>query len=215
MGGGHSMSFRDYIDLFGDNILFLLEQHLLLFAVALVGAAILGVGLGVLTSRYRPFARVAVPLVNIFQACPEIVLLALSIPLFGIGVRGALIPLFLKGVLPILRNTSSGLRSVDPRLLEAAQAMGMTSRQVFLRVQIPAVLPVVIAGIRISAVMLVSVLTLTAYIGVDSLGSLIVQGIARMDVTPLLIGCGLTALLALLVNYLLLLLERLLARRLT
>lgn len=209
------MSFRDYIDLFGDNILFLLEQHLLLFAVALVGAAILGVGLGVLTSRYRPFARVAVPLVNIFQACPEIVLLALSIPLFGIGVRGALIPLFLKGVLPILRNTSSGLRSVDPRLLEAAQAMGMTSRQVFLRVQIPAVLPVVIAGIRISAVMLVSVLTLTAYIGVDSLGSLIVQGIARMDVTPLLIGCGLTALLALLVNYLLLLLERLLARRLT
>ena len=154
-------------------------------------------------------------MVNVFQACPEIVLLALSIPLFGIGVRGALIPLFLKGVLPILRNTSSGLRSVDPRLLETAQAMGMTSRQVFFRVQIPAVLPVVIAGIRISAVMLVSVLTLTAYIGVDSLGSLIVQGIARMDVTPLLIGCGLTALLALMVNYLLLLLERFLARRLT
>jgi osmoprotectant transport system permease protein len=208
------MNFRDYIDLYGDNILFLLEQHLLLFALALVGAGILGIGLGVLTSRFRLFARIAVPLVNIFQACPEIVLLALSIPLLGIGVRGALIPLFLKGVLPILRNTSSGLRSVDHRLLEAAQAMGMTSRQVFFRVQIPAVLPVVIAGIRISAVMLVSVLTLTAYIGVDSLGSLIVQGIARMDVTPLLIGCGLTALLALLVNYLLLLLERFLARRL-
>ena len=207
------MSFKDYMDLFGDNVLFLLEQHLLLFALALLGAAILGIGLGVLTSRFRPFARVAVPLVNIFQACPEIVLLALSIPLFGIGVRGALIPLFLKGVLPILRNTSSGLRSVDPRLMEAAQAMGMTSRQVFFRVQVPAVLPVVIAGIRISAVMLVSVLTLTAYIGVDSLGSLIIQGIARMDVTPLLIGCGLTALLALSVNYLLLLLERILAQR--
>jgi osmoprotectant transport system permease protein len=208
------MSFSDYIDLFGDNIIHLLEQHLMLFALALLGATVLGIGLGVLTHRFQPFARLAVPVVNVFQACPEIVLLALSIPLFGIGVRGALIPLFLKGVLPILRNTSSGLRSVDPRLSEAARAMGMTRRQILFKVEIPLVLPVVIAGIRISAVMLVSVLTLTAYIGVDSLGSLIVQGISRMDATPLLIGCGLTAMLALSVNYLLLLLEHILSRRL-
>jgi osmoprotectant transport system permease protein len=208
------MSFSDYIDLFGDNIIHLLEQHLMLFALALLGATVLGIGLGVLTHRFQPFARLAVPVVNVFQACPEIVLLALSIPLFGIGVRGALIPLFLKGVLPILRNTSSGLRSVDPRLSEAARAMGMTRRQILFKVEIPLVLPVVIAGIRISAVMLVSVLTLTAYIGVDSLGSLIVQGISRMDATPLLIGCGLTAMLALSVNYLLLFLEHILSRRL-
>lgn len=209
------MSFSDYIDLFGDNIIYLLEQHLMLFALALLGAAVLGISLGVLVHRFQPFARVAVPWVNVLQACPEIVLLALSIPLFGIGLRGALIPLFLKGVLPILRNTSSGLRSLDPRLSEAAQAMGMTPRQILFSVQIPAALPVVIAGIRISAVMLVSVLTLTAYIGVDSLGTLIVQGISRMDVTPLLIGCGLTALLALSVNYLLLIFERILSRRLS
>jgi osmoprotectant transport system permease protein len=208
------MSFSDYIDLFGDNIIHLLEQHLMLFALALLGATVLGIGLGVLTHRFQPFARLAVPVVNVFQACPEIVLLALSIPLFGIGVRGALIPLFLKGVLPILRNTSSGLRSVDPRLSEAARAMGMTRRQILFTVEIPLILPVVIAGIRISAVMLVSVLTLTAYIGVDSLGSLIVQGISRMDATPLLIGCGLTAMLALSVNYLLLFLEHILSRRL-
>jgi osmoprotectant transport system permease protein len=214
MGGGCAVSFNEYIDLFGDNILHLLGQHLLLFALALLGAAVLGIGLGVLAHRFAPFGRLAVPLVNLIQACPEIVLLALSIPLFGIGVRGALIPLFLKGVLPILRNTSSGLRSVDPRQLEAARAMGMTHRQILVRVEIPAVLPIVISGIRISAVMLVSVLTLTAYIGVDSLGTLIVEGIARMDVTPLLIGCGLTAMLALSVNYLLLSIERLFSRRL-
>ncbi len=214
MGGNCTVNFSEYIDLFGDNILFLFEQHLMLFSASLLGAGVLGLGLGVLTYRFGLVARLAVPLMNVFQACPEIVLLALSIPLFGIGVRGALIPLFLKGVLPILRNTSSGLRSVDPRLLEAARAMGMTPRQVFFKVEIPVILPVVIAGVRISAVMLVSVLTLTAYIGVDSLGSLIVQGIARMDPIPLVIGCCLTALLALTVNYLLLILERIFARRL-
>ncbi len=207
------MSFADYIDLFGDNIVYLLERHLLLFALALLGATLLGIGLGVLAHRFEPVDRLALPVVNVIQACPEIVLLALSIPLFGIGVRGALIPLFLKGVLPILRNTSGGLRSLDPRLKETARAMGMTPRQILLQVEIPAALPIVIAGIRISAVMLVSVLTLTAYIGVDSLGTLIVQGIARMDVTPLLIGCGLTAMLALVVNTLLLSIERLLSRR--
>lgn len=207
------MSFADYIDLFGDNIVYLLERHLLLFALALLGATLLGIGLGVLAHRFEPVDRLALPVVNVIQACPEIVLLALSIPLFGIGVRGALIPLFLKGVLPILRNTSGGLRSLDPRLKETARAMGMTPRQILLEVEIPAALPIVIAGIRISAVMLVSVLTLTAYIGVDSLGTLIVQGIARMDVTPLLIGCGLTAMLALVVNTLLLSIERLLSRR--
>lgn len=214
MGDGRTVNFSDYIELFGDNILHLLGQHLLLFACALLGAVVLGIGLGVLTSRSALGSRLTVPVVNIVQACPEIVLLALSIPLFGIGVRGALIPLFLKGVLPILRNTSSGLRSVDPRQLEAAQAMGMTHRQILFRVEMPAVLPIVISGIRISAVMLVSVLTLTAYIGVDSLGTLIVEGIARMDATPLLIGCGLTALLALSVNYGLLSVERLFSRRL-
>ncbi len=209
------MSFNDYIDLFGENIIYLLEQHLMLFAVALLGATALGISLGVLAHRYQAFSRLAVPLINLLQACPEIVLLALSIPLFGIGLRGALIPLFLKGVLPVLRNTSDGLRSVDPRLSEAAQAMGMTQRQILFSVEIPAVLPVVIAGVRISAVMLISVLTLTAYIGVDSLGTLIVQGISRMDATPLLIGCGLTAVLALSVNYLLLILERFLSRRMS
>ena len=209
------MSFSDYIDLFGDNIVYLFEQHLMLFAMALLGAIVLGVGLGMLVHRSRAAERLAVPLINVLQACPEIVLLALSIPILGIGIRGALIPLFLKGVLPILRNTSSGLRSVDPNMLEAARTLGMTPRQILLRVEIPSILPIVISGIRISAVMLVSVLTLTAYIGVDSLGTMILQGISRMDATPLLIGSGLTAMLAVAVNYLLLGLERFFAWRLS
>jgi osmoprotectant transport system permease protein len=209
------MTFAEYIDLFGDTVVHLLGQHLLLFAMALVGALLLGLGLGLLVHRVAAAAKLVVPLVNVVQACPEIVLLALSIPLFGIGIKGALIPLFLKGVLPILANTVGGLRSVDPRLLEAGEAMGMTSRQLLFQVELPAILPVVLAGTRISAVMLVSILTLTAYIGVESLGTLILQGISRMDPVPLTIGAGLTALLAVIVNYALLGLERALTHRWT
>ncbi|MBS7537504.1 ABC transporter permease [Ancylobacter lacus] len=207
------MSFADYIDIFGDNILHLLEQHVILFAIALAAAIAIGVTLGLLVYRFKTLDTLIVPVVNVLQACPEIVLLALAIPFLGIGISGALIPLFVKGVLPILRNTASGFASIDPRLLEAARGMGMSPAQILLRVEVPAVLPVVIAGVRISAVMLVSVLTLTAYIGVDSLGTLILQGISRMDATPLLIGSGLTALLAITVNYLLFGLERLASRR--
>lgn len=207
------MSFAEYIDVFGDNILYLLEQHIILFAISLAAAIVLGVTLGTLVHRFRGLSTLIVPVVNVLQACPEIVLLALAIPFLGIGISGALIPLFVKGVLPILRNTASGFASIDPRMLEAARGMGMSPVQILLRVEVPAVLPIVIAGVRISAVMLVSVLTLTAYIGVDSLGTLILQGISRMDTTPLLIGSGLTALLAVTVNYLLFGLERLASRR--
>lgn len=207
------MSLSEYIEVFGDNIVYLLEQHLILFAIAMLAAIVLGVVLGTLVHRFRGLGALIVPVVNVLQACPEIVLLALSIPFLGIGISGALIPLFVKGVLPILRNTSSGLQSIDPRMLEAARAMGMTPMQILFRIEVPAMLPIVISGIRISAVMLVSVLTLTAYIGVDSLGTMILQGISRMDTTPLLIGSGLTALLAVSVNYLLLGLERFASRR--
>lgn len=207
------MSFSDYIDIFGDNILYLLEQHLFLFAISMAAATLLGVLLGVLVNRFKTVSSVIVPVVNLLQACPEIVLLALSIPFLGIGLTGALIPLFVKGVLPILRNTASGLSAVDPRLIESARGMGMTPAQILWRIEVPATLPVVISGLRISAVMLVSVLTLTAYIGVDSLGTMILQGISRMDTAPLLIGSGLTALLAVLVNYSLLGVERLASRR--
>ena len=84
------MSFAEYIDLFGDNILFLLEQHIILFAIALTAAIVLGVTLGTLVHRFRGLGMLIVPIVNVLQACPEIVLLALSIPFLGIGISGAL-----------------------------------------------------------------------------------------------------------------------------
>jgi osmoprotectant transport system permease protein len=209
------MTLLDYLHFQGDLVARLAWQHLLLFVLSLIGATIIGIGLGVAVARVRWIASIVVPAVNLLQACPEVVLLAVSIPLLGIGFEGALIPLFVKGVLPILRNTASGLDSVDVRTVEAATGIGLTPRQILFRIELPSALPVIISGIRVSAVMLVSVLTLTAYIGVDSLGTLIVQGIARMDPAPLILGSLLTALLAVAVNYLLVGAERAAVNRLS
>lgn len=205
------MTFVQYVTIFQDLILHLLVQHLWLFAVSLGGALILGIVLGILVHRVRALG-VLVPVVNILQATPEIVLLAISIPLLGIGYVGALVPLFVKGVLPVMRNTMSGLASVDPGVSEAARGIGMSDRQILFRVELIAALPVIIAGARVSAIMLVSVITLTAYIGIESLGTLILQGISRMDANALLVGCGLAALLAVLVNQAMLVAERLAER---
>ena len=97
---------------------------------------------------------------------------------------------------------------MEPGLKEAARGMGMSERQVLLRVEIVNAAPIIIAGVRVSAIMLVSVITLTAYIGVESLGTLILQGIARMDANALLVGSGLSAILAIIVNQAMVFLER-------
>ncbi len=201
------MSFDAYISIFGGMIVDLLVAHVILFLIALAGATVAGILAGILVYRSNA-ARFIVPVMNVLQATPEIVLLALCIPFLGIGYVGALVPLFVKGILPIMQNTLSGLRSVEPGLKEAARGMGMSEAQTLLRVELINAAPSIIAGIRVSAIMLVSVITLTAYIGVESLGTLILQGIARMDTNALLVGSGLSALLAIIVNQIMILLER-------
>jgi osmoprotectant transport system permease protein len=207
------MSLSDYWDLFGSEILRLVWRHLLLVAVSVAAATTFGVLAGVAVAKDRRFGFL-VPLTNSLQAAPELVLLAIAIPFLGIGFKAALIALFIKGVLPILRNTYSGLRGVDPNTLEAARGMGMSAWQQFARVEVPMAAPAILSGVRVAAVMLVSVLTLSAYIGVDSLGTLIAQGIARMDFNALFTGSALTALFALVLNYGLLIVEQRLAARL-
>lgn len=193
------MSFQDYFATFGDQILSLTLRHVVLFLIAFAVAAFLGVVLGVAILRIRAL-RILLPVVNVLQTVPEIVLLALAIPFLGIGYTGALVPLLVKGILPVLVNTIGGLQGVRPEIREAATGLGMSDAQRLFRVELPNALPIILAGMRISAIMLVSVITLTAYIGVESLGTLILQGIARMDSNPLIVGSGLSALLAVLVN---------------
>lgn len=205
------MSLVDYVSIFSDRIVHLVIQHLLLFGVSVVAATLIGVVFGILIYRVKALGFL-VPAVNLLQSTPEIVLLALSIPFLGIGYVGALVPLFVKGVLPVMRNTLGGLSSVDPAMREAARGIGMSDRQVLLRVELILALPVIVAGIRVSSIMLVSVITLTAYIGVESLGTLILQGISLMDPNALLVGSGLAAIIAIILNQLMIIAERAAAR---
>ncbi|WP_436643238.1 ABC transporter permease [Microbaculum sp. FT89] len=201
------MSIVQYFEIFGGMIVDLTIRHIVLFLVAFAAAALLGVVSGILIERLRAL-RFILPVVNVLQATPEIVLLALAIPFLGIGYTGALVPLLVKGILPVMQNTMSGLRNVREEMTEAARGIGMSDRQILFKVELPSALPVILAGMRISAIMLVSVITLTAYIGVESLGTLILQGIARMDSNALLVGSGISALLAIVVNQIMIFLER-------
>ena len=123
------MSLVTYLELFGGMVLSLTVKHILLFAVSFIGASLLGVAIGIAAYRLEAF-KFLVPIVNVLQATPEIVLLAISIPFLGIGYVGAIVPLFIKGILPIMQNTTSGLAGVDPNMREAARGLGMSDLKI-------------------------------------------------------------------------------------
>lgn len=187
-------------------------EHIKLFFITIFFATLIGLALGVLTAKSQKFSFV-VPVFNSLQSAPDLILLALALYFLGTGAVAALAAFFVKGILPILRNTYSGIVSLDPNVIEAAKGMGMSQRQILFRIELPLAMPVIIAGIRVASVIAISVLTLSAYIGVSSLGVLIAQGIATSNRQALLTGSAMTALLAILMNYALFLTEKLLRKR--
>lgn len=195
-----------------DFIISLTLDHLLLFLIAMVLATLMGLALGILTVKSKKFSFL-VPIINTLQSAPELVLLAFAILIFGLGVEAALAALFVKGLLPILRNTYSGIANIDQNIVEAARGMGMRKSQILFRIELPLALPVILSGVRVASVMAVSTLTLAAYIGVSGLGVLITQGIAMSDTNALYTGSVMAALLAVLANYLILFVEKSLTTR--
>jgi osmoprotectant transport system permease protein len=147
-------------------------------------------------------------LVGLLQTIPAIALLAFTIPLLGIGVVPALVALFLYSLYPILRNTFTGVRDASPDAVEAARALGMTPFQVLSRVRLPLATPVILAGIRTAAVIDVGAATLAAFIGAGGLGDPIVSGLALADTRMILSGAIPAAALALVVDGVLALVER-------
>ena len=186
---------------------------MVLFVISILLATGIGVSLGVVTVKLgRKNSAYIDPIVNVLQAAPELVLLAVAVLLFGVNVQAAIAALFVKGLLPILRNTYSGIRNIDYAVVEAAKGMGMSSLQILFRLEIPIAMPVILSGIRVASLMAVSTLTLSAYIGVKSLGVLITRGIATSSPDALITGSVVTALLAIVLNFSILWLERALMR---
>jgi osmoprotectant transport system permease protein len=194
----------------------LLGQHLALVVVSTVVAAAAGIPIGVIAAR-RP--RIGGPLAavaSVIQTVPSLALFGFLLPLplvGGIGARTALTALILYALLPVIRTTAAGLRSIDAAILEAADAMGMTPRQRLWQVELPLALPAIVAGIRVSAVIGVGTVTIAAAIGAGGLGEYIYRGLSMVDATVILAGAIPVAALALAVDGLLLVAERALSWR--
>ena len=163
-------------------------EHLELTAIALALAAIVGIPLGVHVARARFLAGPVLAIVSAIQTIPSVALLGFLIPLFGIGMKPAIVALFLYSLLPIVRNTYTGITQVDAAAVEAARGMGMRDRQILLRVTIPQALPVLMAGIRTATVLCVGVATLAALIGAGGLGTFIFRGISMLNTPMVLAG---------------------------
>ncbi len=195
-----------------DNRNQLLEQtleHIGLTFLSLTIAVLLAIPGGILATRNDKLAGPLLGFAGVMQTIPSIALLGFMIPLLGIGVKPAIVALFLYALLPILRNTYTGIQEVAPSVREAAVGMGMTDWQVLFRVELPLAMPVIFAGIRTATVINVGIATLAAYIGAGGLGEFIFGGIALNNTNMILAGAIPAALLAIVFDQMLALLQRL------
>ncbi len=186
-------------------------DHLTLVLIAMFFAILIAVPLGMLIVERRVLRTLALGVASVFQTIPSLALFGFLIPIpfiGGIGRRTAIVALVLYALLPILRNTYVGLTGIDPAVLEAAEAMGMTSVQILFRVRLPLALAVILAGIRTATVITIGVATIAAAIGAGGLGTFIFRGVAMVNDAVILAGAIPAALLALLADLLLGLLER-------
>lgn len=174
--------------------------HLKLTLLALLGAIIAAIPLGIFIYRNPLFSKGIIYFTGILQTIPSIALLALMIPLFGIGIVPALVALFLYALLPILRNTVIGLFTVDPELKKVASAIGLNDWRRLLLIELPLAMPTIITGIRTAAVINVGTATLAAFIGAGGLGEFIVTGLALNNTSLILKGAIPAALLAILIE---------------
>lgn len=175
-------------------------EHVGMVALSLLLGVLVAVPLGLVLERRRRWAEGVIRGVGVIQTIPSIALLAFMIPLLGVGPRPAVAALFLYALFPIVRNTYTGVRDADPVAAESACALGMTPRQVLLQVRLPLAAPVLLAGVRTSAVINVGTATLAAFIGAGGLGQPIVAGLQLNDSVIVLSGAIPAALLALAVD---------------
>jgi osmoprotectant transport system permease protein len=174
--------------------------YLQICAFSIVIAIIIGVGLGVAVSRSAVLAFAAINISGFLRAIPVIAFLIAALPYLGVGFEPTVIALIILGIPPILLNTYTGIRGIDPAIIDAARGMGMTRMQIISRIQTPLVLPIIAAGIRTSAVQIVATTTLAAIIGAGGYGEYIIDGVNRLDNTAILAGAIPVAILAILVE---------------
>jgi len=190
-----------------------LLEHIQISFIALFFAVVIAIPLGIYLTNKKKIAESIIGISAVLQTIPSLALLGLLIPLFGIGKVPAIIALVVYALLPILRNTFTGINEVDPSLKEAAMAMGMNKRKRLVKVELPLAMPVIMAGIRTAMVLIVGTATLAALIGAGGLGDIILLGIDRNNTALIILGAVPAAILALVFDFLLKKLESLSFRK--
>src|ERR1700675_3628728 len=193
------------------EVLELTAEHLWLVGASIALAVLIGIPLGILIARWPVFSKPVLGSANIIQTIPSLALFGFLLPAPWIGERGsrlAILALALYALLPLIRNTYAGIRSVDPAVVEAGRAMGLTDRQLLFQVELPLASGVIVAGLRIATVLSIGLATIAAAIGAGGLGEFIFRGLAMVNNQVILAGAVPAALLALFADFVLGRLER-------
>ena len=187
----------------GVELLSKIGEHFFISFVALLLGTLVAVPLGIALTRSEKLSQYVISFVSILQTVPSLALLALMIPLFGVGKLPAIVALFIYSLLPILRNTYIGILGVRSDIVDAAKRMGMTSQQQIWKVKVPLAAPVIMSGIRLAGVYVIAWATLASYIGAGGLGDYIFNGLNVYDQEMIIWGTIPVTILALLTDFLL------------
>ncbi|OBZ10071.1 ABC transporter permease [Bacillus sp. FJAT-26390] len=191
-----------------ENILQKTIEHMELSLVSVVIACVIAIPIGIFLTTHKRLANGIITVVSVIQTIPSLALFGFMIPLVGIGTKPAIIALTLYALLPILQNTYVGISGVNPALIEAGTGMGMTRGQILWMVQLPIARSFIMAGVRVVAVQTISLATIATYIAAGGLGDIITRGISMINTNVILAGAIPVSLLVIVVNLLLLLLNR-------
>jgi osmoprotectant transport system permease protein len=200
------MNLLEFVRINHAELLRLTFQHLMLAVISTLIAAAIGIPTGIFLTRRPEWSKSVIGIANIIQTIPSLALFGFLIPLpflGGIGAKTAIVALVLYGLLPIIRNTFTGITGVDPAVREAGRGMGMTDRQLLLQVELPLAGSIIFAGLRVAMVLSIGVATIAAAIGAGGLGMYIFRGVSMVDNTLIIAGALPAALLAVLVDLLL------------
>lgn len=190
------------------TILEAMQEHLYLSFISILFGILISVPLGIFISRLKKIAEFVIGVTAVFQTIPSLALFGFLLPVLGIGSKPAIIALMVYALLPILRNTYTGIVGVDDALIQAGKGMGMTSAQILWKIELPLALPVIMAGIRTATVLTIGVATLATFIGAGGLGDIIYRGLSTLNNELVLAGAVPAALLAIFFDSILKVIER-------
>ena len=199
---------KAFLQEYGSQLLSKAVEHFYISMFALLLAIVVAVPLGILLSKTQRIANVLLTVAGVLQTIPTLAVLAIMIPIFGVGKTPAIVALFIYVLLPILNNTVLGVKNIDKNVIQAGQSMGMTKFQLMKDVEMPLALPLIISGIRLSSVYVISWATLASYVGAGGLGDLVFNGL-NLYQPPMIISAAIVVtLLALVIDFILSLVEK-------